>query len=133
MAVVFVDLDGFKFINDNYGHKAGDKLLIAAAEHMQQVLREGDTIARIGDDEFVIVLFDQPTTAGCVPILTRLLTAAARPVQLGKRKLQVSARRKIRLYWTLRGIGKEKVNALREYCNAVYSNRDNERIENITR
>ena len=98
LALVFFDLDGFKFINDNYGHKAGDKLLIAVAENIQQVLREGDTIARLGGDEFVIVLLDQPTMAGLVPILNRLLAAAARPVQFGKRKLQVSASLGITFY-----------------------------------
>ena len=98
LAVVFIDLDGFKAINDNYGHKAGDQLLIAAAEHMQQVLREGDTLARIGGDEFVAVLLDQPTTAGCVPLLNRLLAAAARPVLFGKLNLQVSASLGITFY-----------------------------------
>jgi len=98
LAVVFIDLDGFKTINDNYGHKAGDQLLIKATEHMQQVLREGDTLARVGGDEFVAVLLDQPSMAGCVPLLNRLLAAAARPVQFGKLSLQVSASLGITFY-----------------------------------
>jgi len=54
LAVVYVDLDGFKAINDHYGHAAGDKLLITVGRRMQQSLREGDTLARLGGDEFVL-------------------------------------------------------------------------------
>lgn len=55
LALVYIDLDGFKCINDQHGHDAGDKMLIAVAQQMQQVLREGDTLARIGGDEFVAI------------------------------------------------------------------------------
>ncbi|OGB28990.1 MAG: hypothetical protein A3F78_00575, partial [Burkholderiales bacterium RIFCSPLOWO2_12_FULL_61_40] len=58
VAVAYLDLDGFKAINDQHGHNAGDQLLIALATRMQQALREGDTLARIGGDEFVAVLVD---------------------------------------------------------------------------
>ena len=98
LAVVFIDLDGFKSINDNYGHRAGDQLLITVTERMQHVLREGDTLARIGGDEFVAVLMNQPSMDGCVPLLNRLLAAAARPVQFGKLSLQVSASLGISFY-----------------------------------
>lgn len=91
LAVVFLDLDGFKAINDNYGHSAGDQLLIALASHMKEALREGDTLARIGGDEFVAVLIDLDETEDCVPLLMRLLAAAANPLQLGNSTLQVSA------------------------------------------
>jgi diguanylate cyclase (GGDEF)-like protein len=58
LAVVYLDLDGFKAINDHHGHQAGDAVLMAVAQRMKQVLREGDTLARIGGDEFVAVLID---------------------------------------------------------------------------
>lgn len=91
LAVAFIDLDGFKAINDNHGHKAGDLLLIDVASRMEQTLRAGDTIARLGGDEFVAVLIDLDDTETCLPMLGRLLAAAAQPVHIGDLVLQVSA------------------------------------------
>ncbi len=91
LAVVYIDLDGFKVINDCHGHAAGDQMLIAVAKHMQQSLREGDTLARIGGDEFAAVLANMENTAACLPLLERLLAAASQPLQLGDQALQVSA------------------------------------------
>jgi diguanylate cyclase (GGDEF)-like protein/PAS domain S-box-containing protein len=91
LAVVYLDLDGFKAINDIHGHEAGDQLLITVSSRMNQVLREGDTLARIGGDEFVAVLVDLTDPASCAPLLTRLLAAAAEPMILDGNSLQVSA------------------------------------------
>ncbi len=91
LAVAFLDLDGFKTINDSYGHDAGDQLLAALAVRMKQALRDGDTIARIGGDEFVAVLVDLEQPGQSAPILQRLLEAAAEPVVLGALTLRVSA------------------------------------------
>ncbi|MBX9753635.1 MAG: EAL domain-containing protein [Pseudomonadaceae bacterium] len=91
LEVVFLDLDGFKTINDKHGHEAGDQLLIALAAGMKQALRECDTLARIGGDEFVAVLVDLPDVASSMPMLERLLAAASQPVQVGELVLQVSA------------------------------------------
>ena len=91
LAVVYLDLDGFKAINDQYGHKTGDQLLMALATRMQRTLREGDTLARLGGDEFVAVLFDLDNAAACVPMLNRLLVAAAEAVTIENFNLQVSA------------------------------------------
>jgi diguanylate cyclase (GGDEF)-like protein/PAS domain S-box-containing protein len=91
VAVAYLDLDGFKSINDKYGHEVGDRLLEALSVRMQATLRDGDTLARIGGDEFVAVLVDLPDTATSVPMLTRLLAAAAHSVRVGERLLQVSA------------------------------------------
>jgi diguanylate cyclase (GGDEF)-like protein/PAS domain S-box-containing protein len=91
LAVVYIDIDGFKHVNDRYGHDVGDQLLIILANAMKNTLREGDTLARIGGDEFVAVLIDLDCTASCVPMLTRLLEAAAAPVQLGELVLQGTA------------------------------------------
>ena len=91
LAVAFLDLDGFKAVNDQHGHGAGDQLLIALAAHMKQALREGDTLARLGGDEFVAVLLDLSDVESSLPTLARLLAAAAQVVPIGALELQVSA------------------------------------------
>jgi len=98
LAVVFIDLDAFKGINDNHGHQVGDQLLIALAERMQQTLRVGDTLARIGGDEFVAVLLDLPDVAASVPMLTRLLAAVSEPVPVRDLTLQLTASLGITFY-----------------------------------
>ena len=91
LAVAYLDLDGFKAINDRHGHDAGDQLLIVLATRMKQALRESDTLARLGGDEFVTVLIDLDNEAAGVPMLTRLLAAVSQPVPVGDLMLQVSA------------------------------------------
>ena len=91
LAVVYLDLDGFKTINDDYGHDVGDQVLIALAARLKMCLRDGDTIARIGGDEFVAVLIDLDDTWAAVPILNRMLLAASEPVIRGDATLHLSA------------------------------------------
>jgi diguanylate cyclase (GGDEF)-like protein/PAS domain S-box-containing protein len=91
LVVVFLDLDGFKAINDNHGHKAGDQLLMTVALRMKETLRESDTLARLGGDEFIAVLTDLTDIESSVPMLTRLLSAAAQPVHIADLTLQVTA------------------------------------------
>ena len=98
LAVVYLDLDGFKAVNDRYGHGVGDQLLIAMANAMKDTLREGDTLARIGGDELVAVLVDLESTESCVPLLTRLLHAAATPVVLGDLTLQCTTSMGVSFY-----------------------------------
>ena len=91
LAVVFIDLDGFKKVNDQHGHGVGDKLLSVLSRRMTQVLREGDTLARLGGDEFVAILVDLPDISISVPILDRLIEVAAQPVPIGDALCEVSA------------------------------------------
>ena len=91
LAVVYLDLDGFKAINDQHGHTVGDDLLVALAVRMRAVLREGDILARLGGDEFAAVLVDLDAPADCLPVLGRLLRAAADPVEADDAVLRVSA------------------------------------------
>ncbi len=91
LAVAYLDLDGFKEVNDLHGHQAGDDLLVALAQRMKDTLREGDTLARIGGDEFVAVLTDLNDSKDCMPVLSRLLTASSKPVSLGNLSMNVSA------------------------------------------
>jgi diguanylate cyclase (GGDEF)-like protein/PAS domain S-box-containing protein len=75
LAICFVDLDGFKEVNDNLGHEVGDRLLIAVSNHIQDVLRGDDTLARLGGDEFVILLNDTGDDEQCFQVLDRVLAA----------------------------------------------------------
>ena len=98
LAVVFLDLDGFKVVNDAHGHDVGDELLIALSLRMKEALREGDTLARFGGDEFVAVLADLSTVEDCEPILERFLLAASEPVTIDDVVLKVSASIGVTLY-----------------------------------
>ena len=91
LAVAYLDLDGFKQVNDRYGHEVGDQLLIALANRMKDSLREVDTLARLGGDEFVAILLDLENISASEALLERLLVAAALPVHIGALVLQVSA------------------------------------------
>jgi len=75
LAICFVDLDGFKEVNDQLGHEVGDRLLISVSTHIQEVLRADDTLARLGGDEFVILLNDTGSDRKCFQVLDRVLAA----------------------------------------------------------
>lgn len=91
LAVVYLDLDGFKEINDQYGHNAGDMLLIRIASRMKHVLRDSDTLARLGGDEFVAILQEVNDHSEVTGILDRLKLSASEPVIIGDTSLNVSA------------------------------------------
>lgn len=98
LAVAFLDLDGFKAVNDQHGHSVGDALLITLSQRIRAALREGDTLARIGGDEFVAVLTDLKESSDCEPLLQRLLQAIAEPVIYGNVVLEVSASIGVTIY-----------------------------------
>ena len=98
LAVAFVDLDGFKGINDRYGHQTGDQVLVQAANRMDEALRAGDTLARIGGDEFVAVISELQDEATCLPVLERLLKAVSRPIEVEGNMLQLTASIGVALY-----------------------------------
>jgi diguanylate cyclase (GGDEF)-like protein/PAS domain S-box-containing protein len=78
LAVLFLDLDNFKTVNDSLGHLAGDQLLVAVTERLQQTLRAGDTPARLGGDEFAVLLEDAGSEPEVVEVAERLLDAVTR-------------------------------------------------------
>ncbi len=98
LAVTYLDLDGFKAVNDKHGHAVGDALLIAVSQRLRSVLREVDTLARIGGDEFVALLVDLPHSDSCDPLLQRLLRAAAEPVIVNQALLQITVSIGVRVY-----------------------------------
>lgn len=98
IAVVYLDLDGFKAINDSYGHETGDELLISVAHRMKSTLREEDTLARIGGDEFVAVLCGLKDINEYKYSLERLLRTTEEPVQIKSTQVTVSASAGVTLY-----------------------------------
>ncbi|WP_332878478.1 diguanylate cyclase domain-containing protein [Massilia sp. S19_KUP03_FR1] len=98
VAVAFIDLDGFKDINDSMGHVAGDSLLATMAQRLRHALRESDTLARFGGDEFVAVLPDVQDGALLASLTGRMSTAARVPVVLDGRTLCLSASIGVALY-----------------------------------
>jgi diguanylate cyclase len=91
MAVLAIDLDGFKRVNDTLGHKAGDAVLVAFADVLRRNVRESDTAARLGGDEFAVVLDGVAGSAGAVAVAERILADAASPLSVGNRTLQLRA------------------------------------------
>ena len=91
LAVVMLDLDGFKTVNDTHGHAAGDRLLIALAQRLRALVREVDTVVRLGGDEFVLLLPDLIRPQDAEPLVQRILHAMAQPVDDASGPLQVSA------------------------------------------
>lgn len=91
LAVASLDLDGFKAINDKFGHETGDRLLSALARRLHLALREGDTLARLGGDEFALVLMDLQNPDDALPVIHRLLKDASEKVRIGRLNLRISA------------------------------------------
>jgi len=97
VAVMFCDLDGFKLVNDAYGHQFGDRLLMRMAERVRDLLRPQDTLARLGGDEFVVVLGVE-STDDAVVVAERITAAVAEPFVIDAAELQLSASLGIALY-----------------------------------
>ncbi len=91
VAVCYLDLDGFKAVNDRNGHAVGDKLLIDLSQRLQGILRIDDTLARLGGDEFVLLLSSVSTLQECQLALERVLQEIAAPVEIDGRSVSVTA------------------------------------------
>jgi len=98
VAVVFIDLDHFKFVNDSLGHSIGDELLKAMAERLRLMLRDGDTVARLGGDEFVLILNDQSSEEVIYRAMQRITAELAQPIAIDGKELVVTCSAGISLY-----------------------------------
>jgi len=98
LAVCFLDVDGFKPVNDTLGHGAGDALLIELADRFRAELRGNDTVARLGGDEFIILLADLNDQPDCVHILDRILATVGRPFDIDSHRVSVTASVGVTLY-----------------------------------
>lgn len=98
LAVCFLDLDGFKPVNDSFGHDVGDKLLIEVAKRLNQVVRSGDTVARMGGDEFVLLITNITDVKELDPVLTRINNSIAEEFSLDSHILSVSASIGVAIY-----------------------------------
>jgi diguanylate cyclase (GGDEF)-like protein/PAS domain S-box-containing protein len=98
LACLFIDLDHFKEVNDTLGHGSGDQLLVEAARRIRSCLREIDTVARMGGDEFTVVLPEVPDPGSLEPVLHKLLDALGAAFELGDQRVFVSASIGVTIY-----------------------------------
>jgi diguanylate cyclase (GGDEF)-like protein len=91
LSLMFIDLDGFKDVNDNYGHSIGDKLLIYVSKRMEKCLRDGDILSRLGGDEFIILLANNPDNNTVMSISERILLELNYPFHIDSWSINISA------------------------------------------
>lgn len=124
LGVVFIDLDQFKRINDTLGHTIGDQLLVNVARRIQAVAREGDTVARMGGDEFTLLLQEIEDADAVVAVVRRILEAVSKPLVIAHNTLYVTASAGISLY---PHDGSNSETLIRNADTAMYRAKDNGR------
>lgn len=118
IAVMYIDIDGFKEVNDKHGHTVGDKLLIVLAERMSSLLREGDTISRVGGDEFIVLLVDISDKESVVSFLRRLLDVVSEQIFIEEFPINVSASIGVTFYPQTQSLEAEQI--IRQADQAMY-------------
>jgi diguanylate cyclase (GGDEF)-like protein/PAS domain S-box-containing protein len=118
LALLFIDLDGFKEVNDVFGHDAGDEVLSVVASRMNNVVRESDIVSRLGGDEFVIVITVLNKSEELIPLLHRLLKDLSSTIKHNEHNIQISASIGVSLYPQNMDIGNEAL--LRQADQAMY-------------
>lgn len=98
LAVCYLDLDGFKQVNDNFGHETGDQLLVEVAKRIKLKLREGDTVCRLGGDEFALLFENLQSIQQCEDALARIHQAMAEPFELENRHVRIAASSGVTIY-----------------------------------
>ena len=118
LAVASFDLDRFKAVNDCFGRETGDSLLATVAYRLKRVIREGDTLARTGGDEFVVVLQHLENTEAVSSAVGRLLQSASEPAQIGDQMLPISASAGVAIYPQAEDVDADQL--LRQADRAMY-------------
>lgn len=98
LVLMFIDLDGFKNVNDSLGHDIGDELLIHASSRLSDAVRNTDTVARLGGDEFLIIMEGLVSRRGCLPVLNKIKDSFSHPFNIGNNELRVTPSIGISLY-----------------------------------
>jgi diguanylate cyclase (GGDEF)-like protein/PAS domain S-box-containing protein len=98
LAVIVIDVDNFKVINDTYGLNVGDQLLITLSKEMRAILRKEDTLARVGGDEFVIIMSNLPNVKSILPLIASILEVTSQQFLINKFLIQVSASIGVKFY-----------------------------------
>ncbi|MBS1158454.1 MAG: putative signaling protein [Proteobacteria bacterium] len=98
LAVCYLDLDGFKPVNDQYGHATGDKLLVEVAQRLRNCVRAGDTVSRLGGDEFVLLFSELDNVRECDHAINRIIAALTTPFRIGGHEISISASIGVTLY-----------------------------------
>ncbi|MES2771218.1 MAG: EAL domain-containing protein [Pseudomonadota bacterium] len=125
-ALLFVDLDHFKTINDTVGHAVGDALLLEVAQRLRECVRESDTLARIGGDEFIILLTNLASASDCERVAEKLIDSLARPINVDQNTFSITASVGI-AFWPSDGLDSETLtrNADAAMYHAKNSGRNN--------
>lgn len=98
LGVCYLDLDGFKPINDTHGHKMGDRVLVTVASRLRGCVREDDTVARLGGDEFVLLMNRMESLSDCAALLERVLASLAQPILIDGHSLAVTGSAGVTLF-----------------------------------
>jgi diguanylate cyclase (GGDEF)-like protein len=98
LGILFIDLDGFKPVNDSFGHSAGDAVLKEAAARLRAAARDSDTVARVGGDEFLLLMEDVGGLPDCVKLASRLVEELSRPFTVSSQQVQISCSIGVVLY-----------------------------------
>jgi diguanylate cyclase (GGDEF)-like protein/PAS domain S-box-containing protein len=118
LVVAYLDVDGFKTVNEQFGHALGDLLLQQLGQRLGEQLRSGDTLARLGGDEFVAILVDLEDGSSVLPLINRLIAATSEPFYLGQQRICISASVGVTSYPQTTGIDADQL--LRQADQAMY-------------
>ena len=124
VAVMFIDLDHFKTVNDSLGHEVGDKLLISVSNRLTNCVREDDTVARLGGDEFVVIIEQVHDIGDLDPLLKKIMSVTSETIAIGEHEISISASIGISIYPE---DGKSPEQLMRNADSAMYHVKDNGR------